>query len=314
MQVEPRFSIIVPIYGVEKYIVQCAQSLFSQTYPDIQFIFVNDGTKDRSIVLLRDLIKAEYQHLEKNIIIVDKENEGLPKARETGLSYADGDYILHVDSDDYLETDAVSQIAEVARRTSAEMIYFDFYKEYESYTKLDKEREYTAGNKVEFIRNLFNYKAYGYVWNKCVKASVYKRQKVYFPLYPMHEDIYLMSQLICYSESIVHLDSALYHYRRNNAGSITRKKKRLRRQDSVLNMLDLYEHFKDDIKGSPVEPMLGDIFYAAGWNSILFNFGLFKTRPYLKDRVSELPVSFRYRLMVPTQIIVKLYNFFRSLV
>lgn len=308
-----RFSLIVPIYGVEKYIVQCAESLFKQTYDDIQFVFVNDGTKDNSIVKLKELIKSGYQHLEGNILIIDKENEGLPKARETGLSYADGDYILHLDSDDYIEETAVEQIAKVAYETSADMIYFDFYKEYDAYSKHDIEREYTAENKEQFINNLFNYKAYGYVWNKCVKASVYKRQKVYFPLYPMHEDIYLMSQLICYSESIVHLNSPLYHYRRNNAGSITRKKKRLRRKDSVLNMLDLYERFMDDIKGSPVEPMLGDIFYAAAWNTILYNFDLFKTRPYLKDRVSELPVSFRYRLMLPTQIIVKLYNFFRNL-
>lgn len=305
-----RFSLIVPIYGVEKYIVQCAESLFKQTYGDIQFVFVNDGTKDNSIVKLKELIKSGYQHLEGNIMIVDKENEGLPKARETGLSYADGDYILHLDSDDYIEETAVEQIAKVASETSADMIYFDFYKEYDSYSKLDKEKNYTADTKVDFIRNLFNYKAYGYVWNKCVKASVYKKHKVYFPLYPMHEDIYLMSQLICYSESIVHLNSALYHYRRNNLNSITRKKKKSRRQDSLLNMLDLYVRFMDDISGSPVEPMLGDIFYAAGWNSFLFDLDLFKKFPFLKDRIAELPISFRFRPIVTTQIFVKLYSRF----
>lgn len=305
-----RFSIIVPIYEVEDYIGQCARSLFNQTYRNIQFVFVNDGTKDGSMIRLRELIKSDYQYREEDIVIIDKENEGLPKARETGLSYADGDYILHVDSDDYLEVSAIEQLAKVAEDTSAELIYFDFYKEYASYSKLSKDKDYTAETKTDFIQNLYNYKAYGFVWNKCVKSAVYKRKKLYFPLYTMHEDIYLMSQLICYSDSIVHLESALYHYRRNNVNSITRKKKKSRRQDSILNMLDLYGHFVDDISGSPVEPMLGDIFYTAGWNSFLFDLDLFDKYPFLKARIAELPLSRKYHIFLITQAFVKLYSRF----
>ena len=80
-----KISIIAPIYGVEKYICEFARSLFVQDYPYIEFIFVNDGTKDRSIELLEMLIDAEFEHLKPQIKIVHKQNGGLPAARRTGL-------------------------------------------------------------------------------------------------------------------------------------------------------------------------------------------------------------------------------------
>lgn len=95
-----KVSIIVPIYGVERYIEKCAESVLSQTWPDIQFIFVNDGTPDRSIELLEALIDSRFAHLKDRIVIINKENGGLPQARLSGLKVATGDFVMHVDSDD----------------------------------------------------------------------------------------------------------------------------------------------------------------------------------------------------------------------
>ncbi|MBQ5836463.1 MAG: glycosyltransferase family 2 protein, partial [Alistipes sp.] len=95
-----KISLIVPIYGVERYIAQCAKSVLGQTYEDIQFIFVNDGTKDRSMEILGELIEAEFSHLKERILIINKENGGLPSARKAGLEAAEGEYILFADSDD----------------------------------------------------------------------------------------------------------------------------------------------------------------------------------------------------------------------
>ena len=105
---KPSFSIVVPVYGVEKYIGRCAETLFSQTYDNIQFVFVNDGTKDKSMEVLAEVLEG-YQHLKDRVVIVNKENGGLPAARKTGMEYVTGDYVLHVDSDDWLELDAVEQ-------------------------------------------------------------------------------------------------------------------------------------------------------------------------------------------------------------
>ena len=304
------FSIVVPVYGVEKYIGRCAETLFGQTYEDIQYVFVNDGTKDDSMSVLADVLER-YPSRKDSVVIVNKENGGLPAARKTGMEYAVGDYVLHVDSDDWLELDAVEQIAAKAVETSADIIYFDFYKEYTNRVKHDREYDYTAADKAKFVRNLFNYNSYGYVWNKCVKRELYLKHEVFFPKYAMHEDIYLMTQLIWYADSIVHLNMPLYHYRRTNPGSITAGNRRKRRGDSCMNLIDLYEHFKDDLADSPVSPVLTDIFLRSGWFSIVYDFGYFDKYPYLAEMIRKTPVRLGHKPFILFQLFIKLYAIFR---
>ena len=81
-----KISLVVPVYGVEFYIRQFAESAIDQSYNNIQFIFVNDGTKDRSMEILEELIEERFNHLRSRIIIINKENGGLPSARKTSSS------------------------------------------------------------------------------------------------------------------------------------------------------------------------------------------------------------------------------------
>ena len=311
MASHPSFSIIAPIYGVERYIVNCADSLLGQTYDNIQFIFVNDGTKDASIELLSKLIDKKYGALKDRIVIVNKLNGGLPAARRTGMEYATGDYILHVDSDDWVETDMVEKIAAKAVETDSDVIYFDFFKEYSTRSKLDQEREYTSDSKMKFIWGLFNYKSYGYVWNKCVKRSLYEKNDIRFPSYGMHEDIFLMAQLLYCAESIVHLPAALYHYRRDNPGSISAAKTRNRRRDSAMNMMDLYERYMTDLYNSPIRDSYGEILLRTGWLSIRYGFGFFDKYPYLAEHIRKLPLSLRNKTFIVWQLITKIYAFMK---
>ena len=200
-----KVSLIVPVYGVERYIRQFAESALSQTYADVQYVFVNDGTKDRSMEILSELIDEKYSHLKDRILIVNKENGGLPSARKAGLDVAEGEYILFADSDDWLELDAVEKIAAKADATGADIVYFDLVKEYGHKRSYKKEREYTAATKGDFIINLFNYKSHGYTVTKCFRKSLYTDNVIYMPKLGMHEDIYLMSQIIFYAKSLVHL-------------------------------------------------------------------------------------------------------------
>ena len=86
-----KLSLIAPIYGVEKYIRKFAETALGQTYEDMEFIFVNDGTKDRSMEILEELIEEQFSHLRPRIVIVNKENGGLPSARKSGLEVAQGE-------------------------------------------------------------------------------------------------------------------------------------------------------------------------------------------------------------------------------
>ncbi len=95
-----KVSVIIPVYGVEKYIERCTRSLFEQTLDDMEFIFVNDCTKDNSIAII-ERIAEEYPLRKSQIHILNHQvNKGLPIARQTGLRVATGEYIAHCDSDD----------------------------------------------------------------------------------------------------------------------------------------------------------------------------------------------------------------------
>ena len=307
------FSVIVPVYGVEKYIGRFAESLLSQSYDRIQFIFVNDGTKDGSMTVLKGLIEGRFPHLKDRIIIIDKENEGCPKARRTGLDHATGDYVMHADPDDWYESGAFEKIAAVAEATGADFIYCDYYKEYlkgkGNKTKHKKENLYTIEQKDDYIRDMYNHKACGCLWNKCVKRSVYDNM-IYYPHTSCAEDVCLSTQLAGYSGSMVHLCSPVYHYRRDNPTAVSRKHPKYRRYKAVVKFLDMYEYYRDSRnEPGPVSVIYDDIMMKAGWSSVMYGFGLFAERPYLADNICSITISARRETPVIAQCITKVYAF-----
>lgn len=307
-----KISLVVPIYGVERYIRQFAESALGQTYDDIQFVFVNDGTKDRSMEILNELIEEKYQNLKERIVIVDKENAGLPLARKTGLEHAEGEYILFADSDDWLETDAVEKIVKKAVETDADIVYFDLIKEYGNRTSYKAERTYTVDTKEDFIINIFNYKSHGYTVTKCFRRRLYTDNVIFIPKLGMHEDIYLMSQIIFYAESLAHIPEGLYHYRKDNPDSFCAQDKQKRHIASTTNLLDLYEHYRENLKGSPIEKVAGGILMRAGQHSLMHGYDFFEKYPYLAADIRNTKVSCRYRTAVPMQVVVKIYALFRK--
>ena len=306
-----KVSLIVPVYGVERYIRQFAESALSQTYDDVQFVFVNDGTKDRSMEILDALIEEKFSHLKDKIVIVNKENGGLPSARKAGLDVAEGEYVLFADSDDWLETDALAKVMAKAVETEADIVYFDLIKEYGHKTSYKRERDYTAQTKQDFIINIFNYKSHGYTVTKCFRKSIYTDNLIYFPKLGMHEDIYLMSQIIFYAGSLVHLPEALYHYRKDNPQAMCAQDRVKRHLNSAENLLDLYEHYRENLKGSPIEKVAGGIIMRAGWHSVRHGLDLFEKYPYLASDIRKAKMSCRYRIPLPMQLYIKIYSLFK---
>lgn len=110
-------SIIVPIYNTEKYLEKCIKSLLMQSYQKLEIILVNDGSTDNS-----KEICEKYARNDKRILIVNKRNEGLELARKSGYQKATGEYIMHVDSDDYLPLNAVRILVENAEKENADIV------------------------------------------------------------------------------------------------------------------------------------------------------------------------------------------------
>lgn len=303
-------SLIAPVYGVEKYIEEFARSVFGQSYPYVQYIFVNDGTKDDSIRILKELIEKDYQHLKDRIVIVDKENGGLPAARKTGLEYATGDYIYHVDPDDWLSEGSLEAIASRAKETDADIIYFNYVKEYADRSSVKKEKLYTSDQRGKYIRNMYNHKAFGTLCNKCVKRSVYTENQLHHPKYGYAEDCFLSVQLVGYAKTLAYLDMDIYHYRKTNPTSITRQGLKRRKGEYIANFLDLYEKYRD---GSHLlNVIFDDVFLQAGWYSMLYGLDLYSSRPYLLEKVRSAKIRGNANVWVPLQLWVKLCSYFRS--
>ena len=305
-------SLVIPVYGVEKYITEFAESVLSQSYPYLQYIFVNDGTKDSSIDLLNDIIDKKYPHQRQNVIIVDKENAGLPAARATGLEYVTGDYVYHVDPDDWISADSLRKIAEKAEETNADIIYFHYVKEYENRSSVKREGLYSSADKEDYVRDMYNHRAYGTFCNKCVKASLYKEHVIYSPVYPYAEDCYVTVQLVGYASSIDRLDEVVYHYRKNNPTSITRQNRKRRKREYALNFLDLYEKYRDvpaDV--NPVSVIFDDILIQAGWYSIAYGLDLFNRYPYLAAAIRKSRIRTGSDVWLIAQLITKVVAFFK---
>lgn len=305
-------SLIVPIYGVETYIAEFAHSALGQSYPHIQYVFVNDGTKDNSMQILEKIINECYSHRKEQIVIVNKLNGGLPAARHTGVQHATGDYIFHADPDDWLSENTMALIADKIEETGSDVIYFNYVKEYATRSSVKREGLYDAQNKESYIRDMYNHNAYGTLCNKCIKRSLYTDHHLYIPLYGHAEDCCLSTQLIGYASSISHLDEVLYHYRKSNPNAMTKKSIKKRKREYAENFLNLYEYYKDTPHDeNPVACIFNYIFMQAGWYTIFYRLGLFKKRPYLPKLIRKAPIRLGTDVWIIAQVFTKICVFFK---
>ena len=161
-------SVVVPVFGVEKYIERCARSLFEQTLPEMEFIFVDDCTKDRSIEILERVLE-EYPHRHGQIHIVHHENnKGLPQARKTGIQLAKGQYIAHCDSDDWVDRDMYRSMYNVARCKNADIVFCDFLLASDYGNKAVLQNTVDCCDNGYLILELLNDNIHGGLWKRAV--------------------------------------------------------------------------------------------------------------------------------------------------
>ena len=217
----PKVSVIVPVYGVEKYIERCARSLFEQTLDDMEFIFVDDCTTDNSIYILENIIKDYPIRANQTRILHHEKNMGLPVARQTGIKEASGDFIAHCDSDDWVDTDMYRAMFERAVLSGADIVICDYNVANENgnttvHGVLRKGRE-------NIIKDTLALKCSWSVWNKLVKRELYLDNGLIYPEFSMAEDMLLTSQLLVKAQSVDYIDKGFYFYS-YNPNSIVNKK------------------------------------------------------------------------------------------
>lgn len=213
-------SVIVPFYGVEKYIARCTESLMCQTMQDdIEFIFVNDATTDNSLDVLQKVL-AEYPERKEQITILHHErNKGLPAARNTGLSIARGKYIYHCDSDDYLEKDALEVLYRKAEENESDIVWGDFYEIMTGGNRYKKQPAYSTP--LDAVKGMLIGDMDYNVWNKLVRRDLYLTNNILFPAgYAMGEDL-TMIMLFSSALKVAFVSHPVYYYDRTNPGAMT---------------------------------------------------------------------------------------------
>ena len=270
MELKSKVSIIVPIYNAELYLSRCLDSLIRQTYKNIEVICVNDGSIDRSLE-----IAMTYSQQYSEIIVINKLNTGVSDSRNLALQQATGDYVMFVDSDDWISPNMVEHLLKEAVTHNAELIMCGYSREYKDRTK---EKVFELPNRViyenddlnQLHRQLFgplnhelgnpeSLDAIGTVWGKMYDMSILRKYNLKFVdlrIIGSNEDGLFNVGVFEYLTKVVFINQALYHYWKENSSSITSKYN----AELQLQWKQLFEYLKQHIeiyqKGSDYEEAL----------------------------------------------------------
>lgn len=231
-------SIIVPVYNAQEYLDQCVESIIVQTYKKIELILVNDGSTDNS--LLKCLAWAKKDN---RVIVKDKFNSGVSSTRNEGLSLAKGEYIMFVDSDDFIDKTLLEVLINNIKNNNSDIAIADFVrfiddkKTYNKYTNLN----FIAAKKEKFV-NLYNeYNIITVVqWGKLFKKEIFDGLE--FPVGKIHEDEYMIFEELKRAQKVSYILQPLYYYR-YRADSIMNKPFNISRYDAVKYLEERNEYF-----------------------------------------------------------------------
>lgn len=235
----PKVSVIVPVYNAQAYLQECLDSIFSQDYPNIEVIVVDDGSTDSSHSIL-----MEYASKESRLKVLSIENQGVSVARNVALDNVTGDYLLMVDSDDVLRSGAVSALMSVAEHAQPDIVSFE-YKKYYQNTTLEAEKltdDQVAHISTEtFFRKVFDAESQGYVggyiWARMYKTSILRTVRFDKTL-KYYEDEKFFAELLASLPrlKIVHFPQKLYFYRVRQSS--------LMKENRYLRLLILYRSLR----------------------------------------------------------------------
>lgn len=236
-------DVIVPIFNSEKYLKKCIESILNQSYRDINVILVDDGSTDES-----GIICDEFALQDKRVQVIHKENQGLVAARKTGISMSNGNYILFVDSDDWIDSDMVLSLVTMAESNEADVVISGAFYEYENdalYIRNDIQDGFYTGEDLERQKEkLYNCQDYftmlvlPYLWNKLWKRTILiDRLMQVDSEITIGEDVAIGFPAILKAKSLAVTNHGYYHYRQT-VNSMLHKHDNF--EIEVLNLKRLY--------------------------------------------------------------------------
>ncbi len=216
METNTKVSVIIPVYNTAEYLRECIESLCAQTLKGCEFVFVDDGSLDDSVQIISD-----YAAKDARIKILRQEHQGIGAARNKGMSLAQGEYLMFLDSDDFFELDLLEKAYVRAEETNADVVLFGACR-FNNDTKVKEESARYL--RMEFLREkkIFSRKdipdtilsvTTPCTWTKLFRRSFVGRNKLQFQDLSNSEDVYFVIMSLCLSERIAYVDEPLVNYR-----------------------------------------------------------------------------------------------------
>lgn len=229
-------SIIIPVYNTAPYLRQALDSVLSQSYRDIQVICVNDGSTDESPAILQ-----EYADKDSRVEIISQVNSGPSKARNTGLEYVKGEYLMFLDSDDWLEAQTLEKALFLMRDKQVDILFWGYRKVYSSkkseivqvwkderlfaYENMTALTSFLICPTAEELRNPAITDSLGTIWGKLYKSSLFLTNGIHFKdtkIIGSAEDVLTNIEVFSYAQNAHFTPFILHNYRKNNSTSYTR--------------------------------------------------------------------------------------------
>ncbi len=231
-------SVIVPVYNVEPYLRKCVDSILAQTWEEMEIILVDDGSPDSC-----GAICDNYARQDARVRVIHKENGGLSSARNAGTRAAAGEYLLYVDSDDYIEPDLVERAASAAERTGCDMVMFDYVREEETfslpcYSDLPENTALTLDKQPQILISTLS------AWSKLYRREFYLARGHWFPEGRLYEDLGSIPKLFLDARSIVYVKGAVYHYVIRSGSIMTSTKFDRNYSDRTSMYMEILEYYK----------------------------------------------------------------------
>lgn len=247
----PKFSIIIPVYNVEKYLKKCLDSVFNQTYKEYEVIVVNDGTKDNSMDIVKDY----------NVKVINQKNQGLSAARNAGVKVATGDYLIFLDSDDYWEKELLKELSK-SLKNNPDLVRFQINEVYEDGRVIPyQEESFTNLSGPDAFKKIVKYHFVENAWCYAISKKYYLQNKFEFKPSTIHEDFGLIPLIIMKAKKVNSINYLGYNYLQRQ-GSIMSNKNYEKTKKKVADMYLHYNYLIEEINKLDVDTTIFKSFIA----------------------------------------------------
>ncbi len=280
-----KISIIIPVYNVEKYLERCLQSLVNQTYRNLEIIIVNDGTKDNSQQIIDQFAKSDSR-----ILSLIKENGGLSDARNYGIDYVTGEYLFFVDSDDYLELNAIELLYKKAIETKAELVVGYHNRIFENKPSwLEKNFKYQHYLNLNNPQSIFENKEIivkisNSAWGKLYKSDLFLKTDIRYPKGLYYEDLATTFRILATGCKVIDIKENIYNYIVRAGSYMTSGNRNIYDMFEVFDIVieyyekqNLYTNFKEELDYLMIHHIGIGTLYRGVMSKNISNFKIYNT-------------------------------------